>query len=220
MREALNSLALAGVFTHDPHRGFFLTKYSPTEIAQLYFGRGVLDVQIGRSISWPSAKEMKALRATGAVMDEAARAGDAGRWLNAHDRFHSMLLSLSPFKVLVEEADRLVSFFSRDAQVKDSNFAPSGATGSRCNQPLGKSGTAQLLPDAGLSSPGALGLGERRPGAAGCWPAPQAGLAAPAGPGTYPSTGVGPVDPGSGCARRLVFSAMANTAMTTSRNTR
>jgi DNA-binding GntR family transcriptional regulator len=123
VREALNSLALAGVFTHDPHRGFFLTQYSPTEIAQLYFGRGVLDVQIGRSISWPSAKEMKALRATGAVMDEAARAGDAGRWLNAHDRFHSMLLSLSPFKVLVEEADRLVSFFSREAQVKDSNFA-------------------------------------------------------------------------------------------------
>jgi DNA-binding GntR family transcriptional regulator len=107
VREALNSLALAGVLTHDPHRGFFLTKYSQSEIAELYFVRGVLEVEIARSIRWPSVKEMKALRRTGVLMDDAAGAGDAGRWLDAHDEFHSMVLALSPLTVLVEEADRL-----------------------------------------------------------------------------------------------------------------
>jgi DNA-binding GntR family transcriptional regulator len=107
VREALNSLARAGVLTHDPNRGFFLTKYSQSEIAQLYFARGVLEVQIARSIRWPSSKEIRALSVIGDRMSEAANTGDAGVWLDEHDRFHSVVLSLSPLKVLVEEADRL-----------------------------------------------------------------------------------------------------------------
>jgi DNA-binding GntR family transcriptional regulator len=107
VREALNSLALAGVLSHDPHRGFFLTKYSQAEIAQLYFVRGILEVEIVRALQWPSAAEMRTLRKMAVVMQDAAKAGDAAGWLEAHDEFHSMILSLSPIKVLVEEAERL-----------------------------------------------------------------------------------------------------------------
>lgn len=107
VREALNSLALAGVLTHDPHRGFFLTKYSQAEIAQLYWVRGVLEVEIVRALEWPSATEMRTLKKMAVVMQDAARAGDASGWLQVHDEFHSMILSLSPIKVLVEEAERL-----------------------------------------------------------------------------------------------------------------
>jgi DNA-binding GntR family transcriptional regulator len=107
VREALNSLALAGVLTHDPHRGFFLTKYTQGEIAQLYFVRGILEVEIVRGLDWPSAAELRTLRKLAVVMQDAANAGDAAGWLDAHDEFHSMILSLSPIKVLVEEAERL-----------------------------------------------------------------------------------------------------------------
>jgi len=107
VREALNSLALAGVLTHDPHRGFFLTKYSQAELAQLYFVRGVIEAEVARSIEWPSAKELRVLRKSCGVMQDAAIAGDAPRWLEAHEEFHSTLIYLSPLKVLVEEAERL-----------------------------------------------------------------------------------------------------------------
>ena len=107
VREALNSLGLAGVLTHDPRRGFFLTKYSQAEIAQLYWVRGVLEVEIVRSLEWPSATEMRTLKKMAVVMQDAAKAGDASGWLEAHDEFHSRILSLSPIKVLVEEAERL-----------------------------------------------------------------------------------------------------------------
>lgn len=107
VREALNSLALAGVLAHDRHRGFFLTKYTQAELAQLYFVRGVLEVEIARSIDWPSVKEVKKLRKSCAVMQDAARVGDAPLWLQAHEDFHSALIYLSPLRVLVEEAERL-----------------------------------------------------------------------------------------------------------------
>ena len=78
MREALNSLGLAGVLTHDPHRGFFLTKYSQAEIAQLYWVRGVLEVELVRALEWPSATEMRTLKKMAVVMQDAAKAGEAG----------------------------------------------------------------------------------------------------------------------------------------------
>jgi DNA-binding GntR family transcriptional regulator len=107
VREALNSLALAGVLTHDPHRGFFLTKYSQAELAQLYFVRGVIEVECVRAIRWPTDAETEQLKKRAEMMEEAAKAGDAVSWLESHDEFHSMILSLSPLAVLVEEAVRL-----------------------------------------------------------------------------------------------------------------
>jgi|EndMetStandDraft_3_1072993.scaffolds.fasta_scaffold113187_2 DNA-binding GntR family transcriptional regulator len=107
VREALNSLALAGVLTHDPHRGFFLTKYTQAELAQLYFVRGVLEVECVRAMRWPTDDEMDQLRKHAALMDDAARDRDAVNWLESHDEFHSLIFSLSPLVVLVEEAERL-----------------------------------------------------------------------------------------------------------------
>jgi DNA-binding GntR family transcriptional regulator len=107
VREALNSLALAGVLTHDPNRGFFLTKYSQTELAQLHKVRGIIEVECVRTLDWPSAKEMKALKDLNADMRDAVMNGDSARWLQAHDELHLMVLSLSPLTVLAEEADRL-----------------------------------------------------------------------------------------------------------------
>jgi DNA-binding GntR family transcriptional regulator len=107
VREALNSLALAGVLTHDPHRGFFLTKYSQAELAQLYYVRGVIEVECVRALRWPSADEMDQLRKGAARMEDAAKGSDAVGWLKAHDDFHSKILALSPLAVLVEEAERL-----------------------------------------------------------------------------------------------------------------
>jgi DNA-binding GntR family transcriptional regulator len=107
VREALNSLALAGVLTHDPNRGFFLTKYSQTELAQLHKVRGTIEVECVRTLDWPSAKEMKALKNLNANMRDAVMNGDSARWLQAHDELHLMVLSLSPLTMLAEEADRL-----------------------------------------------------------------------------------------------------------------
>ena len=107
VREALNSLALAGVLTHDPHRGFFLTKYTQAELAQLYFVRGVIEVECVRALRWPTQDETDQLKKHATSMDDAARDRDAVNWLESHDEFHSLILSLSPLEVLVEEAERL-----------------------------------------------------------------------------------------------------------------
>jgi DNA-binding GntR family transcriptional regulator len=107
VREALNSLALIGVLTHDPHRGFFLPKYTQQEMAQLYYVRSVLEVECARSLRWPRDDELDILRIHADGMAEAVDQGDAVGWLTAHDEFHSTILSLSPLSVLVEEAERL-----------------------------------------------------------------------------------------------------------------
>jgi DNA-binding GntR family transcriptional regulator len=107
VREALNSLALAGVLTHDRNRGFFLTKYSQAELAQLHYVRGIIEVECVRTIEWPSAKEMRVLKALNANMRDAVLNADSARWLRAHDELHLIVLSLSPLKVLAEEAERL-----------------------------------------------------------------------------------------------------------------
>jgi DNA-binding GntR family transcriptional regulator len=107
VREALNSLALVGVLTHDPHRGFFLPKYTHQEMAQLYYVRGVLEVECVRALRWPSDDELALLRKYAELMAAAVEDGDAVRWLAAHDDFHSMILGLSSLTVLAEEAERL-----------------------------------------------------------------------------------------------------------------
>ena len=107
VREALNSLALAGILTHDPNRGFFVTKYTRAELAQLYYVRGVIEVECVRALEWPSEDELVPLRHWADKMAAAAAAGDALGWLEAHDVFHSMVLSHSPLTVLVYEAERL-----------------------------------------------------------------------------------------------------------------
>jgi len=107
VREALTSLALIGVLTHDPHRGFFLPKYTQHEMAQLYLVRSVLEVECVRTVRWPSADELDGLRKYSEVMSDALADRDAVSWLIAHDEFHSKILSLSPLTVLVEEAERL-----------------------------------------------------------------------------------------------------------------
>jgi DNA-binding GntR family transcriptional regulator len=107
VREALNSLALAGVLTHDRNRGFFLTKYSREELSQLHHVRGIIEVECVRTLRWPSAKEMRVLKNLNGHMRDAVRKGDSARWLQAHDELHLMVLSLSPLTVLAEEADRL-----------------------------------------------------------------------------------------------------------------
>jgi DNA-binding GntR family transcriptional regulator len=107
VREALNSLALAGVLTHDRNRGFFLTKYSQEELAQLHYVRGIIEVECIRTLRWPTGKEMKVLKKLNTEMRDAVLNGDSARWLQAHDELHLMVLSLSPLQVLAEEADRL-----------------------------------------------------------------------------------------------------------------
>jgi len=107
VREALNSLALAGILTHDPNRGFFVTKYTRAELAQLHYLRGVIEVECVRALEWPTAEGIVPLRHLAGRMSAAAAAGDALGWLEAHDVFHSMILSRSPLTVLVHEAERL-----------------------------------------------------------------------------------------------------------------
>src|SRR5258706_2945666 len=107
VREALTSLALVGVLIHDPHRGFFLPKYSQQEMAQLYYVRSVLEVESVRAVRWPSDAEMELLHAYADAMADAVDQGNAVGWLSAHDEFHNTVLSLSPLVVLVEEAKRL-----------------------------------------------------------------------------------------------------------------
>src|SRR5579864_7895428 len=50
VREALKSLAAEGLLSHDHNRGYFVTRFGPHEMAQVYLMRRLLEAELIRSL--------------------------------------------------------------------------------------------------------------------------------------------------------------------------
>ena len=113
IREALKLLSGEGIVEHDPNRGFFVAPLSLNEARQLYRIRHLLEGELLKTVRWPSADELAALREQLQDLEAALEKQDAAEWLVRHRAFYRAIFDLSSEKVLVEEVLRLIRLTDR-----------------------------------------------------------------------------------------------------------
>lgn len=113
IREALKLLSGEGIVAHDPNRGFFVAPLSLDEARQLYRIRHLLEAELLKTVSWPSAGELAALRAQLGKLEASLQEQQAAEWLARHRAFYCAIFDLSREKVLVGEVLRLIRLTDR-----------------------------------------------------------------------------------------------------------
>ncbi|BBC30910.1 hypothetical protein SGFS_022040 [Streptomyces graminofaciens] len=107
VREALSVLASEGLLTHRPHQGYFVTKRSPEELAQIGLMLALLEEELARTIVWPTAEVVVELRS---LNEDMARLVDASEWVEMvalNHEFHLRIFGLSSLKLVLDEVRRL-----------------------------------------------------------------------------------------------------------------
>jgi DNA-binding GntR family transcriptional regulator len=107
VREALKSLAAEGLLSHDHNRGYFVTRFGPHEMAQVYLMRRLLETALLRSLSTPTAGQLGALRSLAAAAADTKMGEDFDEWNALEHRFHSELYALSALNLVRDEFERL-----------------------------------------------------------------------------------------------------------------
>jgi DNA-binding GntR family transcriptional regulator len=107
VREALKSLAAEGLLSHDHNRGYFVTRFGPHEMAQVYLMRRLLESALLRSLVRPPSDQLEPLREIASASAEAKMAEDFDDWNALEHRFHSELYALSPLNLVRDEFERL-----------------------------------------------------------------------------------------------------------------
>jgi DNA-binding GntR family transcriptional regulator len=107
VREALSILASEGLLTHRPHQGYFVTKRSPEELAQIGLMLSLLEEELARTIEWPTDEFITQLRS---LNEDMARLVDTTEWVGMvalNHEFHLRIFGLSPLNLVLEEVRRL-----------------------------------------------------------------------------------------------------------------
>lgn len=113
IREALKLLSGEGIVDHDPNRGFFVAPLSLDEARQLYRIRHLLEAELLKTVRWPSADELAALREQLRHLEASLKNQNAPEWIAQHRAFYHAIFDLSPEKVLVAEVLRLIRLTDR-----------------------------------------------------------------------------------------------------------
>lgn len=106
VREALKVLVSEQLLSYDAHRGYFVARFDPDEMSQIYRIRQVLEAEVLHSIRWPEPEELDAIRA---AMDSAidhVRRGDGHGALRAVREVSFAIFDLSPLHLVVAETKR------------------------------------------------------------------------------------------------------------------
>lgn len=107
LREAMNVLADQGMLQHRPNQGYFVTKRTPAERAQISRMLHLLENELMTSIEWPDEATLAGLRELNAAMRTQAAAGDTWSFMQLNRQFHFSIFSLSPHGLILEEVTRL-----------------------------------------------------------------------------------------------------------------
>ncbi len=107
VREALKSLAAEGLLSHDHNRGYFVTRFGPHEMAQVYLMRRLLESELLRTLARPEPETLARLRDLAAAAARAKVGDDFEEWNELEHRFHSELYALSPLNLVRDEFERL-----------------------------------------------------------------------------------------------------------------
>ena len=107
VREALSILASDGLLTHRPHQGYFVTKRTPEELAQIGLMLALLEEELARTVVWPTDEVIAELRS---LNDDMALLVDKTEWVDMvalNHVFHLRIFGLSPLKLVLGEVRRL-----------------------------------------------------------------------------------------------------------------
>lgn len=107
VREALNVLATEGSVSHDPNRGYFVTRMGAAEVVQTYRMRELLETELLSNICWPGEESLEFLRRCNEKMATAFGSGDSAQTIRLNEAFHFAIFDLSPDKVIVREVRSL-----------------------------------------------------------------------------------------------------------------
>ncbi|MEV3914649.1 GntR family transcriptional regulator [Streptomyces canus] len=107
VREALSILASEGLLTHRPHQGYFVTKRTAEELAQIRLMLTLLEEELARTVVWPTEEVMAELRS---LHEDMAQMVDKPEWMDMvalNHEFHLRIFGLSPLKLVLDEVRRL-----------------------------------------------------------------------------------------------------------------
>ena len=76
IRDALKALAPDGLLNYDHNRGYFVVRFGPHQMIQIYRMRRLLETEPLRTIEWPDAEQFARLERLGHEASARMRAGD------------------------------------------------------------------------------------------------------------------------------------------------
>jgi DNA-binding GntR family transcriptional regulator len=106
LREALRVLASEGLLTHRPNQGYFVTKMSKEDLAQILALLEFLETELLRTARWPTDDELAELRGINRGIARAAADGDFAAVNRLNSDLHLRTFRLSPLDLYVAEAER------------------------------------------------------------------------------------------------------------------
>jgi DNA-binding GntR family transcriptional regulator len=109
LREAMKVLETEGVLSHSPNRGYFVTRLSGDDLAQIYLMRELLESALLRSIDWPDRDQLRCIADTNRQLQEAIDAADLQAIVARNRDFHFLIFALSPLGLIRKEVRRLWS---------------------------------------------------------------------------------------------------------------
>jgi DNA-binding GntR family transcriptional regulator len=107
VREALRALAEQRVLVLEKHRGFFVAKRTPAELAQFVRLLELIEHEVNSSIEWPSPEILNRLRQLNQRMLAVADDYDPAETFELNQEFHFTIFALSSKDVMVDELRRL-----------------------------------------------------------------------------------------------------------------
>jgi DNA-binding GntR family transcriptional regulator len=105
-REALKTLVAEQLVTYENHRGYFVARISPGEMAQLYQARRLFEGEVIRSMRWPTVAEINEIRKTMDQTLELIASSDVHGAVERARDVYFMIFDLSPLDVIVRELKR------------------------------------------------------------------------------------------------------------------
>jgi DNA-binding GntR family transcriptional regulator len=107
LREALKALQADGILTHEPNRGYTVTKLGASDLLQYLSLRFFIEAELINSMEWPTPEQLAELKAANDWYSNAGERGDIGEMAQANRKFHFLIFSWSPSAILFREMRRI-----------------------------------------------------------------------------------------------------------------
>jgi DNA-binding GntR family transcriptional regulator len=102
-REAMKILVSEHLLSYETHRGYFVLKLEPYEMAQVYLIRLLLETEIFRTMRWPTESELQGLRKLAEDAQESLANGLVYESMGAAKQLSFALFDLSPLTFVANE---------------------------------------------------------------------------------------------------------------------
>ncbi|KAA9164380.1 GntR family transcriptional regulator [Amycolatopsis acidicola] len=107
LREALKALESEGILSHEPNRGYTVTKLTASDLLQYHSLRFHIEGELVASIEWPDEEQLKALKKANDWYRAAGDSAEIGQMARANREFHFLLMSWSPLNIMFNELKRI-----------------------------------------------------------------------------------------------------------------